>query len=175
MNKEPIDMARARLYVTTERIYASGDLFGQWMELRGYTDKKAFMAAFRGLYAGEEAPVLKILDRQDVPGCLVSAGDISARVFPLSRYASGLDSFRSGGFHLWLEYHSPGIFTTRSTAIIRLFEDAYQGYFPTDESFGRYYAREFLAITAPGFDYKGFAGQLFPGRFIRIGQYVFSR
>jgi hypothetical protein len=175
MKKEPIDMAHARLYVTTERIYASGDLFGQWMELRGYTDKKAFMAAFRKLYTVEETPVLKILDWQDVPGCLVSAADVSARVFPLSRYASGLDSFRSGAFHLWLEYHSPGIFTSRSAAIIRLFEESYQGYYPTDEAFGRYYAGEFLAITAPGFDYKGFAVQLFPRRFMRLGQYVFSR
>lgn len=178
MKEEPIDMAHARLYVTTRKAYASGDRFGRWMDVRPYSGRKAFMDAFRKLYQQEDDPALLILDWQDVPRTLATKEGVSPRIFRLCGYASQLDAQRNRAFHLWLEEKSARLAACPAGEMIRLFESSYRGYYPQKGDFGRYYAEEMLAIHVPanpGFDYIRFEEQLLSGGFTRIGEYVFSR
>lgn len=171
-------MARARLYVTTREAYASGDRFGQWMEVCRYRSKQAFMAAFRELHPQEAEPFLLILDWQDIPRCLASGEGVSCRIFRFAGYVSQLDAQRNRAFHLWLEEKYAGLAAYRPSEIIRLFDLSYQGYYPQEGDFGKYYAGEMLAIPVaanPDFDYVRFEQQLLSKRFTRIGEYVFSR
>ncbi len=170
-----INMAKARIYVTTECLYASGNHFGEWLELNNYSNKKEFEIAFRALSQTEEEPKMMILLWQDIPKVLVSTKDISAKVFRLIKAVLAFDKHKNSAFHLWLDRKSPEIFTYKSREILSFFDKAYQGYFPQDEAFGRYYAKEFLAITDPEFDYISFAGQLFDKQFIRLKDYVFRQ
>jgi hypothetical protein len=56
-----------------------------------------------------------------------------------------------------------------------MFENSYQGYFTEAETFGRYYANEYLAIDNPDFDYAGFGSRLLHEKFIEIEGYVYAR
>ncbi|MFC4676548.1 antirestriction protein ArdA [Dysgonomonas termitidis] len=170
-----INMMDARIYVSTDYVYNSGNFFGQWMQLCDYKNKQEFRSAFCSLYPSEKEPVLLILYWQDVPKPLICINDISSKIFKLMNLLSGFDSYRNKAFHLWIDRFSPEIFNCKSREIIRLFENSYQGYYEETELFGRYYAKECLAITNPDFDYALFGVQLLEEQFIQIEGYVFKR
>lgn len=169
-----INMKDARIYVTTEAIYANDEYFGKWMFLSDYESKKEFVTAFRFLHSNEDEPVLLILCWQDIPKPLVSMHGISSKIFKLISLMSGFDNHQSKAFHLWLDQQGPDIFGYKSGEIIRLFENSYQGYYEKAEVFGRYYAKEYLAIANPDFDYALFGRQLLENQFIQIEGYVFK-
>lgn len=173
--KRLINLMEARVYVSTEHVYAGGDYFGKWMHLADYRNKEEFLSAFRSLYPTEQEPVLLILCRQDIPKELAGTNSLSPKLFKLIRLISGFDANRNRAFHLWLEQGSPGIFSYKSGETVRLFEASYQGYFSKADAFGRYYADEYLAIDNPDFDYAVFGRQLLQEKFIEIGGYVFAR
>ena len=170
-----MNMMDAKVYVSTDYVYACGNFFGKWMQLSDYKNKQEFRSAFCSLYPTEKDPVLLILYWQDIPKPLVSINGISSKIFKLIDLLSGIDSYRNKAFHLWIDRLSPDIFSYKSKEILQLFENSYQGYYETAELFGRYYAKEYLAISSPDFDYAQFGRQLLDGQFIQIDLYVFSR
>lgn len=174
MMKRLIDITKARIYVTTEKLYASGDHFGEWMELSNYNSKKEFEIAFRRLYQADDDPEIVILLWQDVPRELINIKAISSKIFHLIKAISDFDRHMNRAFHLWLDQKTPNIFEHKAKEIISLFEDTYLGYFPEYEAFGKYYAKEFLAVTSPKFNYVSYARQLLEKQFIRINGYVFK-
>lgn len=169
-----INMKDARVYVSTEKVYAGGNFFGTWMKLSDYKNKQEFLLAFCSLYSTEKEPALLILYWQDIPKPLVSIHGISSKIFKLISLISGFDHNSNKAFHLWLDHQRPDVFIYKSREIIRLFENSYQGYYGKVDAFGRYYAKEYLAITNPDFDYAFFGRQLLEKQFIQIEGYVFK-
>lgn len=169
-----MDIEKSRLYVTTEKTYASGNLFGHWMELSAYPSKSRFLMAYREMYKGEADPELKILDWQDVPACLVAGNDISGKIFRFIRMIYSFDNHQKQAFNCWLELRSCEICHYMTDEFFHLFKNSYRGYFPAKEDFGKYYAQEYLAIENPDFNYRQFTKQLFDTHFIEFRGYVFE-
>lgn len=154
-----INMVDARVYVSTEYVYASGNFFGKWMQLSDYKNKEEFISAFCSLYLTEKEPKLLILYWLNVPKPLICINGISSKIFKLISLISGFNRNRNRSFHLWIGQRSPDILCYKSWKIVELFENSYHGYYEKAEVFGRYYAKEYLAITNPGFNYALFGSQ----------------
>ena len=64
-----------RVYVSTYKKYAEGNLKGAWLDLEG-NDKEGFFEACKTLHADEEDPELMFQDTEDVPGGMISESSI---------------------------------------------------------------------------------------------------
>ena len=172
-----MDIVRARLYVTTKYIYASGNLFGKWMILSDYSNIDEFDAAFKHLYKDDDLnPELELLAWQDVPACLlIEKRTVSAKIFKFIRIVSTFDKYHKRAFHVWLELMSRQIPMYTDNEFISSFNRTYRGYFHRKEDFGRHYAYDKLGINNPDFNYEQFTKQLFEDRFIHANGFVFSK
>lgn len=165
----------ARLYITTEDIYASGNLFGSWMNLSKYNNVKEFYAAFKQLYNRDCKPVLKLLDWQNIPNCLIQKNNVSPRIFKIIKSLSDFDDYHNEAFCIWLEWQATKLHRYTTSELISQFMSSYLGYFRDQNDFGKYYAREFLAINNPKFNYEKYTEQLFETRFFYQEGYVFEK
>ena len=172
------DVEQARVYITTEKRYTDGNLFGIWMELSKFLKKKDFMQACRELYADEDDPVFLFTDWKDIPRHFVSEKQVSVNLFKMIKQVAGLPVTDKMGFMIWLGKHEHDLPDIRTDDILKVFRMCYQGYFGFRQQFTEYYAREELGITrqtSPRFDFTTFNDYLFKDLFVIDCGFVFRK
>lgn len=71
----------ARVYVSTYRKYASGNLEGAWLTLKDYAGKREFLAACKKLHKDEPDPEFMFQDWENVPSWMISESSIDEEVW----------------------------------------------------------------------------------------------
>lgn len=151
------------VYVGTYHKYASGSLFGMWMDLTKFYDYEEFMDACRALHNDEEDPEFMFQDYEGFPEDWYSESSLDEDTFDLIQKYVDLDDDKKDAFEAFMECKSSG----RDAEVFEDFEDRYQGEFDSEEDFARYIADECCMLdNVPDnikqyFDYEAFARDLF--------------
>jgi len=70
-----------RVYVGTYGKYASGSLFGRWLDLDDYADKADFLEACAELHKGEHDPEFMFQDFEGIPEGMISESHVSEELW----------------------------------------------------------------------------------------------
>ena len=92
-----------RVYVGTYHKYASGDLFGKWMDLDEFADVDEFLTACRELHKDEKDPEFMLQDYENMPRELY--GESAFNLERMIDYAA-LDDDEKEILDAWLEIRS---------------------------------------------------------------------
>lgn len=172
MNK--IDLTKARIYVCLKKEYPQKLSQGHWFDMIHYLDLAEFECACHRLVENKE---VMYFDYEHIPDVYVTESWICAELFPLIRTVSDLPVNEQGAFSCWLDLQRPDLSEVKTEKLIGTFRFCYEGTFKNKRLFGRFYAKEQLAITpenSPHFDFSGYTHFLFNGMFLFEDGYVFK-
>jgi antirestriction protein len=117
----------AKIYVGTYGKYNTGSLFGKWLDLTQYADKKAFVKACKKLHKGEPDPEYMYQDYEgiltDMPKDWIGESHLSDIVFEF--IAAYKDDEEKG--KVFLNWKSHTGYTGDLDYLIGVFDEAYIG------------------------------------------------
>jgi antirestriction protein len=117
-----------KLYCSTYAKYASGNLFGAWLDLEDYSDYDDFMEACAELHEDEDDPEFMFQDHEGFPKWLYSESSLDPAVYEFVELSEDdqkiVDAYvENVGYNHDLIY------------LIEQAQEAYRGEFDSDEDF----------------------------------------
>lgn len=103
--KNNIDSNSPRVYVGTYHKYASGDLFGAWLDLDNYAGADEFLNACRELHKDEKDPEFMLQDYENMPAELYHESASVEQIASMIDYAA-LDDYDKEMIDAWLDIRS---------------------------------------------------------------------
>lgn len=170
------NISEARIYVGTYAKYNGGSIFGKWLDLSDYSDKKEFYEACRELHKDEQDPEFMFQDWEYIPSDLIGESWLADNIFEIIEAIDGLDDDKKEAFEVWLNHGSHDITTKDITDLISSFEDDFQGVYNDEEDYAYEIVEECYELpefAKTYFDYAEFARDLFMGDYWFEDGYVF--
>lgn len=170
------NISEARIYVGTYAKYNGGSIFGKWLDLSDYSDKREFYEACCELHKDEQDPEFMFQDWEYIPSDLIGESWLAENIFEIIEAIDELDDDKKAAFEVWLNHGSHDITTKDITDLIRSFEDDFQGAYNDEEDYAYEIVDECYDLpkfAKTYFDYAKFARDLFMGDYWFEDGYVF--
>ncbi|MDV4043685.1 antirestriction protein [Elizabethkingia anophelis] len=171
-----INISEACVYVGTYAKYNNNSIFGKWLKLSDYTDKKEFYAACHDLHKDEEDPEFMFQDFENIPNGLISESGMSDNIFEVIEAFENMEESQKQPFIIWCNNGHHSLSSEDINELIRDFENDYIGEYDSEEDFARELIekREDLSEFAKEyFDYQAYAKDLFCGDYWSEDSYIF--
>ncbi|HWK58348.1 MAG TPA: antirestriction protein ArdA [Parapedobacter sp.] len=172
---QQINTSEASVYVGTYAKYNNGSIFGEWLKLSDYADKKEFYTACKELHRDETDPEFMFQDFENIPKGLIDESWISNNIFEVLEALEDMDESRQEAFLIWCNNGHQKLSERDIDDLISNFEDDYLGEYEDEEDF----AFELVAemdlpeFAKTYFDYKAYAHDLFCGDYWSDSGHVF--
>lgn len=174
--KHQINISEASIYVGTYQKYNEGSLFGKWLNLSDYADKKEFYAACNELHSDEQDPELMFQDYENIPEGLISECSISDNIFEVIEAFENMNHNQQEPFLIWCNNVRRSLSTEDINTLISGFENDYIGKYDSEEDFARELIEERQDLTdfaKQYFDYEAYANDLFRNDYWSENGYIF--
>lgn len=120
------------VYVGTYHKYASGSLYGAWLDLTRFCDYNEFIDVCRELHHDEDDPELMFQDYENYPDAWFAEGELDEDTFDKIIEFSELDNNMKDAFMEYLD-------EIDEDTTIDEFKDLYYGEYRSDEDFASEY------------------------------------
>lgn len=167
--------ADARVYVGTYGKYNNGSIYGKWLDLADYDNKREFLDACYELHSDEHSPELMFQDYEGIPEGLIGESFIDERFFELREE---LEEGEEEAFSAYCEYYR--IDGLKSFELLNKFRDTYMGEFNSEEDFAYGLYEDTIAGDLPEFcqiyfDHERFARDIFSTDYDFVDGFVFRQ
>ncbi|HRB71476.1 MAG TPA: antirestriction protein ArdA [Flavobacterium sp.] len=172
-----INIADAAIYVGTYKKYNESSLYGKWLKLSDYADKKEFYKACKKLHKDEQDPEYMFQDYENIPESLIDESWLSDRFFEVRDAIENLGENLKEPFMIWCNNGCGDLAKEDIDDLISAFESEYIGEYDSEEDYARELIeqREDLTDFAKQyFDYEAYARDLFMGDNWSEGRYIFQ-
>ena len=172
-----INIADAAIYVGTYKKYNEGSIFGKWLKLSDYADKKEFYKACKKLHKDEQDPEYMFQDYENIPQSLVGESWLSDRFFEVKNGIENLAESQKKPFLIWCNNGCGDLSQEDIDDLISAFESEYIGEYDSEEDYARERVEERDDLTdfaKQYFDYEAYAIDLFMGDYWSEGRYIFQ-
>lgn len=174
--KHQINISEASIYVGTYQKYNEGSLFGKWLNLSDYADKKEFYTACNELHSDEQDPELMFQDYENIPEGLISECSISDNIFEVIEAFENMNHSQQEPFLIWCNNCHRSLSTEDINTLISAFENDYIGKYDSEEDFARQLIEERQDLTyfaKQYFDYEAYTNDLFNNDYWSEDDYIF--
>ncbi len=171
-----INISEASVYVGTYAKYNNGSIFGKWLKLSDYADKKEFYEACQELHSDEEDPEFMFQDYENIPEGLISECSISDNIFEILTALEDMDEHLQEPFLIWCANGHHRLSGQDINDLISDFENDYIGKYEDEEEYARELVDErsdLSEFALQYFDYEAYAKDLFCGNYWIEDGYVF--
>lgn len=176
MATQQIDISQASIYVGTYAKYNDGSIFGKWLKLSDYTDRKEFYEACAELHSDEEDPEYMFQDWEHIPKGLIGESWLSEKIFEVLEALGELSDNDQEAFLIWCNNDHKDFSNEDISDLIGDFENDYVAHYDSEEDFARELieGREDLTDFAKQyFNYEAYANELFCGSYWSEDGHVF--
>lgn len=163
-----IDIDEASVYVGTYGKYNSGSLFGKWLKLSDYSDKKEFYEACAALHKNEYDPEYMFQDYENIPQGLIGESWMSDNLFAVLEAIKEMDNTNREPFMIWCSNGHHELAEEDIEDLISTFEDEYIGAYDKEEDYAYELIQERKDLNdfaKQYFDYESYARDLFCGNY----------
>lgn len=165
------NLSKASIYVGTYAKYNDGSLYGKWLDLSDFSDKKEFYDACHELHNDEVDPEFMFQDWEFIPEDLICESWLSDDFFDIRDALNDLTEDEQEAFFVWCNYGSHDLSKGDITKLISSFQDDFQGKYNDEGDFAYELIQQCYDLpefALSYFDYEKFARDLF------IGDYWFE-
>ena len=171
-----INIADAAIYVGTYKKYNEGSIFGKWLKLSDYADKKEFYKACKKLHKDEKDAEYMFQDYENIPQSLVGESWLSDRFFEVRDSIEDLEDNQKEPFLIWCNNGNRDLSQEDIDDLMSDFESDYIGKYDSEEDFARERIEERGDLTdfaKQYFDYEAYARDLFLGNYWSQDGHIF--
>ncbi|WP_237077041.1 antirestriction protein ArdA [Myroides odoratimimus] len=172
---QQINTSEASVYVGTYGKYNDGSIFGEWLKLSDYSDKKEFYTACKELHNDEADPEFMFQDYENIPNGLIGECWISDSIFDVLEALEDMDESRQEAFLIWCNNGHRKLSEGDIDDLISDFDYDYIGEYKDEEDFAyeQVEQMDLPEFAKRYFDYEAYARDLFCGDYWSDGGHVF--